>query len=290
MARTVDWFVANEAWWRAARDRATGTPTTSASTGRACRSADLMRVAVTGASGRLGSALVTALADAPFTGPAGPGRLDARWTSTSTIPRRRSTRSWTASGRRSSSTRRRGPTSTAAPATRRSPSGATAIATGVLAIACAPTRPGPARRVDQRGLRRRPRRRAGLRARRAACAGQSVRCLQGPRRTGRDGGLCRVGTARGPRHRPDRLAVRPARPRLPAEDRGGGASRRGRPDDAPGRRRRVGLADLRRGRRRRHRRAAGRGRRTAGPTTSSTPGSPPAPTGPAMSSRGSASP
>ena len=31
-----------------------------------------MRVAVTGAGGRLGSALVTALADAPFTGPAGP--------------------------------------------------------------------------------------------------------------------------------------------------------------------------------------------------------------------------
>jgi len=31
-----------------------------------------MRVAVTGAGGRLGSALITALADAPFTGPAGP--------------------------------------------------------------------------------------------------------------------------------------------------------------------------------------------------------------------------
>ena len=31
-----------------------------------------MRVAVTGAAGRLGSALVAALADAPFTGPAGP--------------------------------------------------------------------------------------------------------------------------------------------------------------------------------------------------------------------------
>jgi nucleoside-diphosphate-sugar epimerase len=31
-----------------------------------------MRVAVTGAGGRLGSALITALADSPFTGPAGP--------------------------------------------------------------------------------------------------------------------------------------------------------------------------------------------------------------------------
>ena len=35
-----------------------------------------MRVAVTGASGRLGSALVGALADAPFTGPAGPVAWD----------------------------------------------------------------------------------------------------------------------------------------------------------------------------------------------------------------------
>ena len=31
-----------------------------------------MRVAVTGASGRLGHALIAALADAPFAGPAGP--------------------------------------------------------------------------------------------------------------------------------------------------------------------------------------------------------------------------
>jgi dTDP-4-dehydrorhamnose reductase len=31
-----------------------------------------MRIAVTGASGRLGRALVSALEDAPFTGPAGP--------------------------------------------------------------------------------------------------------------------------------------------------------------------------------------------------------------------------
>lgn len=35
-----------------------------------------MRVAVTGATGRLGSALVTALADAPFTGPGGPQGWD----------------------------------------------------------------------------------------------------------------------------------------------------------------------------------------------------------------------
>jgi dTDP-4-dehydrorhamnose reductase len=35
-----------------------------------------MRVAVTGAAGRLGQALITALADAPFTGPAGPTAWD----------------------------------------------------------------------------------------------------------------------------------------------------------------------------------------------------------------------
>ncbi len=40
--------------------------------GRARPTRRLMRVAVTGATGRLGSALVTALADAPFTGPGGP--------------------------------------------------------------------------------------------------------------------------------------------------------------------------------------------------------------------------
>ena len=61
--------------------RATGTPTTSASTGRRLRTGASgttpdVRVAVTGASGRLGSALVAALADAPFTGPAGPVGLE----------------------------------------------------------------------------------------------------------------------------------------------------------------------------------------------------------------------
>src|SRR5690606_22768731 len=40
--------------------------------GRPDRGAELMRVAVTGAGGRLGRALVEALEEAPFTGPVGP--------------------------------------------------------------------------------------------------------------------------------------------------------------------------------------------------------------------------
>ena len=66
--------------------RATGTAGTSASTarrlatrrGRPRASRRLMRVAVTGAPGRLGSALVAALDDAPFTGPGRPDRLGPR--------------------------------------------------------------------------------------------------------------------------------------------------------------------------------------------------------------------
>ena len=94
LASTVDWYRANEAWWRAARSGdwdgwyerqygrrlATGeaAPAAIPRAGRPGagrlrdRPARLMRVAVTGAAGRLGSALVEALADAPFTGPAGP--------------------------------------------------------------------------------------------------------------------------------------------------------------------------------------------------------------------------
>ena len=52
---------------------------------------DLMRVAVTGSTGRLGSALVTALGEAPFTGPARAPRLDPGGTG-SRRPRRRGRR------------------------------------------------------------------------------------------------------------------------------------------------------------------------------------------------------
>ena len=86
-----------------------------------------MRVAVTGASGRLGRALIAALEEAPFTRP---DRAD-RVVPHGPRPRRRDDRRAsaacsTATDRRSSSTPRPGPTSTAAPATPTSPPGATA--------------------------------------------------------------------------------------------------------------------------------------------------------------------
>ena len=81
LAATVDWYRANEAWWRAdpvgRLGRLVRAPVRAAARDRPggaghARDRRLMRVAVTGAGGRLGRALVAALADAPFTGPAGP--------------------------------------------------------------------------------------------------------------------------------------------------------------------------------------------------------------------------
>ncbi len=208
--------------------RATGTAGTSASTasgwrpgsGRATsrpprtRRPRLMRVAVTGAGGRLGSALVTALADAPFTGPAGP----IAWDRDGVRPRRARRdrrRGSTATGPRSSSTPRPGPTSTAAPSTRSWRSGATAIATGVLAEACADARDRPADRLDQRGLRRgladgRPWR--ADRSDRARATRTAPRRLAGERLA--DRGVRRAARRRA-RDRPDGVAVRGARARLP---------------------------------------------------------------------------
>ena len=74
-------------------------------------------------------------------------------------------------------------------------------------------------------------------------------------------------------HRPDGLAVRPARAATSrARSLEAARPRRGRRRAAARRRRRVGHADLRRGRRRRDRRAAGRGRRRRHRITSSTAG------------------
>ena len=116
--------------------RATGTPTTSGSTGRACASRRLMRVAVTGAAGRLGQR--------PGHGPGAMRRSPARparsrgpgRASTSTRPPASDACS-TATGPRSSSTPPPGPTSTAAPATRSWRCGGTGTPTGVLAGGCA---------------------------------------------------------------------------------------------------------------------------------------------------------
>ena len=112
-----------------------------------------MRVAVTGAGGRLGRALVAALADAPFTGPARPDRLDARGLRPRR-PGRRSRRCSTATGPRPSSTRRPGPTSTAAPGSRSWRCRRNAEAVGVLAEATAAARRRPGPRQHERGLRR----------------------------------------------------------------------------------------------------------------------------------------
>ncbi len=129
IARTVDWFRDNEAWWRAIRSgewdtyyerqyadrlaggvaaergkesavaavrrRSAGEATGRRGHGR-CRGRDrgpgsrstagtrLMRVAVTGAGGRLGSAVIAALNEAPFTGPGGA----IAWTTQRFRPRR----------------------------------------------------------------------------------------------------------------------------------------------------------------------------------------------------------
>ena len=95
-----------------------------------------MRVAVTGAAGRLGRALVAALEDAPFTGPAGPIAWDRSafdLDAPDGIEERLDPRPGRGRGPRRGLDRRR----------RRAPSipswrsGATPTATGVLALACA---------------------------------------------------------------------------------------------------------------------------------------------------------
>ena len=79
LAATVDWYRANEPWWRAAKsgdwdayyERQYGARLRGVDGGLSA-----VRVAVTGAGGRLGRALVEALEDAPFTGLARADRLD----------------------------------------------------------------------------------------------------------------------------------------------------------------------------------------------------------------------
>ncbi len=77
-------------------------------------------------------------------------------------------------------------------------------------------------------------------------------------------------TAATVRDRPDGVAVRPARQRLPVEDRGRRAPGSGCRRTPSGRRRRVRLADVGRGRGGGHRRAHRLGRRSPARTTTST--------------------
>ena len=156
LAATVDWFRERAVVaggdrvgdWDAYYERQYGARLAASD-----RAPEPMRVAVTGAGGRLGRALVAALEEAPFTGPAGPTRLDAARLRPRRA-RRRSPRCSTATGPRSSSMPRPGPTSTAAPATRSWRCAATATATGVAGRGCRRARGRPDRRLDERGLRR----------------------------------------------------------------------------------------------------------------------------------------
>ena len=200
-----------------------------------------MRVAVTGASGRLGSALVSALADAPFTGPGRADRLEPARASTS-MRRRASRPRSTATGPRSSSTSRPGPTSTAAPATR------TSRCAGTGPRPASSPGPAPARGIDLvavstnevfDGTRTDG---VGYGPDDAPCAGQPLRRLEaagGARR-----GRARIAGAAAARASgsPGRLAVRAAGQRLPAQDPRRRGPRGGRRRAAPRRRRRVGHA------------------------------------------------
>ena len=71
LAATVDWFLANEAWWRAARS-GDWDAYYERQYGSRLRSDRLMRVAVTGATGASGGRWSRRSSDAPFSGPAGP--------------------------------------------------------------------------------------------------------------------------------------------------------------------------------------------------------------------------
>ena len=153
LAATVDWYTANEAWWRATRsgdwdgwyerqygqrlrDRREAAAATPSRPPRTRRPA-------TDARRRHGrrrpprpSALVTGPRGRSLHRSRRADRLASATRSTSMHPTGSATAS-TATGPRSSSTPRRGPTSTAAPSIPSSRSGATRVATGVLAAACA---------------------------------------------------------------------------------------------------------------------------------------------------------
>ena len=241
---------------------ATGTPTTSASTAPAWPAGSrgrLMRVAVTGAAGRLGRALVAR----PSPTRRSPGRAGPlAWTRDDfdlDAPggRRRAAGSRPARGRRPrrglDRRRRLRARSRARAAPQRRPR-----------PGCSP---GPARSAaSTSSSSRRTRCSTGadrwhrLRPDDAPAPGQPVRRLEARRRARRRARRSRRAPAGRARHRPDGLAVRAARPRLPAR----GSSRRpiGRRGRraAAGRRRRVGHAHVRRRRRRGDLRAAG-GRR-----------------------------
>ena len=211
-----------------------------------------MRVAVTGAGGRLGRALIAALEDAPFTGPAGrsPGPGP---TSTSTLTRAVGAPARPRPPRARRSTPPPGPTSTAAPATPSSPMRRNGEADRRARRGAAPRAGSTSSlvstnevfdgaRTDGRGY-----------APRTDRPGQRLRRLQ----AGRRASCARPTSGRRPRSSPTAaagpaspqlaivrtvLAVRPAGQRLPGQDRWPRRSAPGRRRAAPGRRRRDRLA------------------------------------------------
>ena len=185
-----------------------------------------MRVAVTGANGRLGRALVAALGDAPFTGPAGPIAwtradfdLDAPASIDALLDRDRPEVVVHAAAWTDVDGCARDPDL----ALRRN-----AEAVHVLAEATASARHRPGPDQHERGVRRTTRPRPRLPARRPDRAGQPVRAVEVRRaRSRRPPPIARRQASLG--DRPDGVAVRPARQRLPDED-----PRRGRASRAAG--------------------------------------------------------
>ena len=168
-----------------------------------------MRVAVTGAAGRLGRHLVAALADAPFTGPAGPIAWDRDAFDLDAPERdRRAPRPRPAGGRRPrrglDRRRRLRPRPGARPATQRGRDGRSrrrpARSAGSTSSSSRPTRSSTGTRLDGDGyLPTDP-----------VVAGQPVRRIEGGGRAPRRGRLRRPTGGR-TRDRPDGLAVRGTR-------------------------------------------------------------------------------
>ena len=204
------------------------------------------------------SALVQALADAPFTGPGGP----IAWTGAELRPRRtrrRSAARSTATGPRSSSTRRPGPTSTAAPAIRSSRSRRNGDRDRRPRRRLRRARHRPRRRLDERGLRRRRGPTASATGPMTRRAGQSVRRLEARRRARGDAAYAGgAGAASGSCGRPGCSGRRAATSRARSSTAAERAAAAGEPLRAVADE--WGTPTYAARRRRRDRRAAGRGR------------------------------
>ena len=231
--------------------RATGTPSTSASTATGWprrRRPPTRPIRPTDAGrrdrrrGRLGSALVDGARRRAVHRPGradrlGPDRVRPR------CARRRSGRGSIATGRRSSSTPPPGPTSTAAPSTRRWRCAATATATGVLAG------PAPSAGIDLLvvstnevfdGSPRPTARPTG----RPTRPHRAIRTARPSWPASGAASAAFAATGREPRHRPDGVAVRAAGRDFPSRILDAADRARGGRRAAARRRRRVGDADL----------------------------------------------